>query len=140
MATPVNWLSIVTLGDSYGNETVTRLLNACLPNEQKSGEMPRYNKVGEGWLENGMNYIDYRSAGKGNSFEAIRYYFNGNTLVKIASGLYTLNASGEVVNGWRNIIKINEFSPVADQKYLKLPEGLVDKTKRAKKEEKKGEK
>ncbi len=132
IAGQTNYLSAAMQGDSFGNGTVTRLLNACLPNEQKEKDMLRYSKVGEGWLGNGLNYIDYRSAGSG-YLEAIRYYFNGYTLVKIASGMYTLNASGEIVNGWRNIIKINEFSPVADASYLKLPEGLTDKTKREKK-------
>ena len=132
IARQTNYLSATMMGDSFGNGTVTRLLNACLPNDQKEKDMLRYKKVGEGWLGNGLNYIDYQSEVSG-YLEAIRYYFNGNTLVKIASGMYTLNASGEVVNGWRNIIKINEFSPVADISYLKLPEGLIDKTKREKK-------
>ena len=119
-------------GDSYGNETVTRMLNACLPNNRKGAGVTTYTKVGEGWLDNGLNYIDYRSDGKG-SFEAIRYYFKDWTLVKIASGMYLLDNNGEIIDGKRNIIHITEFKPVAEEEYLNLPEGLKEKTKKKKK-------
>ena len=118
-------------GDGYGNETMTRMLNACLPNDRKGAGTATYTKVGEGWLDNGLNYIDYRSDASG-SFEVIRYYFKDWTLIKIASGVYTLNNYGEIVDGRRNIIHITEFKPVADEEYLKLPDGLKDKTKGAK--------
>ena len=119
-------------GDSYGNETMTRMLNACLPNTRKGAGTATYTKVGEGWLDNGLNYIDYRSDTKG-SFEVIRYYFKDWTLIKIASGMYILNNNGEIVDGKRNIIHIDEFKPVAEEKYLKLPDGIKETTKKKKK-------
>ena len=128
VSTPTNRYAQLLQGDGYGNETMTRMLNACLPNERKGAGTATYSKVGEGWLPNGLNYIDYRSDAKG-SFEVIRYYFKDWTLVKIASGLYLLNDRGEIVDGRRNIIRIDEFKPVADEEYLKLPSGLQDKTK-----------
>ena len=108
------------------------MLNACLPNSRKGAGITTYTKVGEGWLDNGLNYIDYRSDGAG-SFEAIRYYFKDWTLVKIASGMYFLNSNGEIIDGKRNIIHITEFKPVAEENYLKLPEGLKVKANKKKK-------
>lgn len=133
VSTPTNRYAQLLQGDGYGNATMTRMLNACLPNNRKGADTITYTKVGEGWLDNGLNYIDYRSDAKG-SFEVIRYYFKDWTLVKIASGLYLLNNNGEIVDGRRNIIHITEFKPVAEEEYLKLPEGLKDKTKGAKNE------
>ena len=49
--------------------------------------------------------------------------------MKIASATYYTNAKGEL-DGTRCIIKIDEFSPTPDKKYLSLPEGLKDTTKR----------
>ena len=119
-------------GDSYGNETMTRMLNACLPSSRKGAGVATYTKVGEGWLDNGLNYIDYRSDGNGSFFEVVRYYFKDWTLIKIASGMYLLNNNGEIVDGKRNIIHITEFKPVAEEEYLNIPEGLKVKTKKKK--------
>ena len=132
MADKTNRYAQLLQGDSYGNETVTRMLNACLPNNRKGAGITTYTKVGEGWLDNGLNYIDYRSDGTG-SFEAIRYYFKDWTLVKIASGMYFLNSNGEIIDGKRNIIHVTEFKPVAEENYLKLPEGLKVKANKKKK-------
>ena len=43
-----------------------------------------------------------------------------------------LNNNGEIVDGKRNIIHITEFKPVAEEEYLKIPEGLKVKTKKKK--------
>jgi hypothetical protein len=133
VSTKTNRYAQLLQGDGYGNETMTRMLNACLPNNRKGAGTQTYTKVGEGWLDNGLNYIDYRSDASG-SFEVIRYYFKDWTLIKIASGMYILDKNGEIVDGHRNIIHITEFKPVAEEDYLKLPEGLKDKTKGAKKD------
>ena len=123
-----NVLATLTQGDSFGTENMTRLLNAMLPDSRKPAGMPSFKFVGSGWLNNGLNYEDYRSDHNG-MFEAVRYYFNGYTLVKIASATYYTNAKGEL-DGTRCIIKIDEFSPTPDKKYLSLPAGLKDTTKR----------
>lgn len=133
VSSPTNRYAQLLQGEGYGNETMTRMLNAFLPNNRKGAGTATYTKVGEGRLDNGQTYIDYRSDGSG-SFEVIRYYFNGVNMVKIASGLYFLNNSGEIVDGRRNIIHITEFSPTVAKEYLTLPEGLKDKTKGAKNE------
>lgn len=127
-AVDFNILAQLDQGASFGTANMTRLLNAMLPNSVKSADMPQYTFVGSGWLNNGLNYEDYRSNNNG-LFEVVRYYFKNYALVKIASATYFTNAKGEL-DGHRCIIKIDEFSPTPDTKYLTLPEGLKDTTKR----------
>lgn len=127
-AVDYNILATLTQGESFGTANMTRLLNAMLPNNNKAAGMPSFRYVGSGWLNNGLNYEDYRSDSNG-VFEAVRYYFNGYTLVKIASATYYTNSKGEL-DGTRCIIKIDEFSPTPDKNYLSLPAGLKDTTKR----------
>lgn len=103
---------------SFGSVDVTRLLNAMLPDEGKREESVSYRYVTEGWLPNGMNYVDYM-AGDANDFEAIRYYFDGYTLVKIVSGQFWKDEDGEVFVR-RNIVKITQFSPTPDEECLSL--------------------
>ena len=118
-------------GQGMGTSDISRLMNAILPDENLPEDAPHYQKIGSGWLPDGKNYIDYRGDFPG-SIEVIRYYFDQYALVKIASGIYTLNENGEVTDGRRCIVKITKFVPVADEAYLKLPEGLKDNTKRKK--------
>ena len=66
--------------------------------------------------------------------EAIRYYFNGYTLVKIASAQFVYDDKGQL-QARRCIIKINEFSPTPAKEYLVLPNGIKEVTKKAKKTE-----
>lgn len=132
-AVDFNILAYLEQGDSFGTANMTRLLNAMLPNDNKAVGMPIFKYVGSGWLNSGLNYEDYRSDHNG-MFEAVRYYFNGYTLVKIASATYYTNANGQL-DGTRCIIKIDEFSPTPDKNYLSLPAGLKDTTKRKAKAE-----
>ena len=111
---------------------MTRFLNAILPDDLKSAEMPSYRQVNSGWLNNGLNYVDYRSDGR--NMEAIRYYFNGYTLVKIASAQFIYDDKGQM-QARRCIIKVNEFSPTPAKEYLSLPAGVKDATKKPKKDE-----
>lgn len=134
-AQTTNKLAYLLQGDSYGGEDMTRLLNAFLPNDKKSADMPTYEYVTEGWLPNGQNYVDYKST-ESENVEAVRYYFDGYTLVKIASAQIKTGKDGKSV-ARRNIIEIKEFSPTPSEEYLKLPEGIKDTTKE--KKEDKGE-
>lgn len=125
-------ISMIEKGISYGDSKVTMLLNALVPNDQKVQGNLNFKRVSSGSLPNGLSYVDY-SATYGGNLTAIRYYFQGDKMVKIASGEYYTDSNGKL-NGERTIIKINEFSNVADKSYLELPEGLKDKTKRDKKD------
>ena len=123
-----NILAEIFGGQSYGDSEMTKLLNAILPASAKSADAPQYQYVGSGTLGNGLNYEDYKANTDG-KMEAVRYYFNGATLVKISSATCFRKQNGEL-DGYKCIVKINEFSPNPDMKLLKLPEGLQDTTKR----------
>lgn len=132
VANQTNNVAYMLQGDAFGGGDMTRLLNAMLPDNMKSSEMPSYRQVGSGWLSNGLNYVDYQSNGQ--NMEAIRYYFNGYTLTKIASAQFIYDNQGKL-QARRCIIKVNEFSPTPAKEYLSLPAGVKDATKKPKKDE-----
>lgn len=132
VANRTNNIAYMLQGDAFGGGDMTRLLNAMLPDNMKSSEMPSYRQVGSGWLSNGLNYVDYQSNGQ--NMEAIRYYFNGYTLTKIASAQFIYDDQGKL-QARRCIIKVNEFSPTPAKEYLSLPAGVKDATKKPKKDE-----
>ena len=131
-AIPTNTVAYIMQGDAFGGSDMTRMLNAMLPDNVKSNDMPSYHYGNSGWLSNGLNYVDYKSSGQ--NMEAIRYYFNGYTLVKIASAQFIYDDKGQL-QARRCIIKINEFSPTPAKEYLSLPQGIKDATKAPKKDE-----
>lgn len=126
-----NYMAEIIDGQSYGDADVSRLLNAMLPDNLKSVDMPHYVYVTSGTLNNGLYYEDYKSTDN-HALSAIRYYFSSNSLVKIAAVSYIKNSDGTVI-GRKCIIKINEFSATPDKKLLSLPEGLEDVTNRKRK-------
>lgn len=126
--------AVMISGQSYADPVMTRLLTAILPPSHKSADMPVYNYVDSGWLDNGLSYEDYRTNTDG-TMEAIRYYFNGNNLVKIAAASYYVLPDGSL-DGNKAIIKIKEFSATPDEAYLNLPVGVKDVTKKPKKAKK----
>lgn len=122
-----NILGAMVNGESFGENDLSRLLGAILPDEYRSAEQPSYEPIDSGWLDNGLNYEDY-SAETSDGLNVIRYYFNQNTLVKIAEASYYMNEDG-TYSGRRCIIKIHEFSSNPDVSVLRLPEGLQEKKK-----------
>lgn len=126
-----NFMAQSMLGSSFGSSALTRYLNAILPNENKSPDMPEFEFVTSGWLDNGLNYEDYSSS-EGNVYEAVRYYFNGYNLIKIAAIQYWRNDQG-IMEGEKTIIRIDEFSPTPTKELLVLPEGVKEKAKSKKK-------
>ena len=115
----------------FGDREVTRLINAMLPNDKKLEGTVIYERVKSGTLKDGLYYVDLKAVnpGKNAIFDAIRYYFSGNKLVKIESGQYYKTAEGKL-DGTRSIINITEFKNTPEDKYFKLPDGLEDVTKR----------
>ena len=101
-----------------------------MPNTEKSAQLSGYRFIAQGNLKGGLSYEDYRSDDNGVT-EVVRYYFDGNILVKIAAASDHKNSDGKI-DGRRCIIKIQEFSSVPDKSLLKLPEGVKDETKRKK--------
>lgn len=124
-----NYLAEILEGKSYGDSDMTRLLNAILPNNDKSAQQATYKFVAQGKLPDNLFYEDYRADNDGIT-EVIRYYFEGSKLVKIASASY-YRKNGKI-DGRRCIIKILEFSATPDKSLLKLPDGVKDETKRKK--------
>ena len=96
-----NYLAEIIEGQSYGDNDVSKLLNAILPNSMKTAEMIKYHYVMSGKLDNGLNYEDYKS-NDDNTLNAIRYYFKGNNLVKIASISYHKNDDGTIEGHYKN--------------------------------------
>ncbi len=131
VANEKNYLAEILEGKSYGDSDMSHFLNAILPNTEKSAQNSSYRFIAQGRLANGLFYEDYRSDDNGIT-EAVRYYFSGNNLVKIAAASYHKNSDGKI-DGRRCIIKIQEFSSTPDKSLLKLPEGVKDETKRKKK-------
>lgn len=128
-AVAVDYISIAQSGESFGGDDATILLNAMLPNNDRPAGGISYNKIGEGSLQNGLNYVDYKAHYAGR-LELIRYYLKGNVMVKIAAGFYTTNSSGEIIDGRHCILNIEQFNSEVDRKYLRLPAELKDKTER----------
>lgn len=125
-----NMQAIYISGQSYADPVMTRLLTAILPPSHKTADMPVYKYVDAGWLDNGLSYEDYRANIDG-TMEAIRYYFNGNKLVKIAAASYYVLPDG-TLNGNKTIIRVKEFNANPDATYLNLPVGVKDVTKKPK--------
>lgn len=112
-------------GEDFGTKSVSRLLAAMLPAEDKPEGTPSYAFVDEGTLADGSSFEDYKASSAA-GLEAIRYYFQQGQLMKIASVSYTRNEQGELV-GWKCVLKINEFSGQPDETLLSLPQGLKAK-------------
>ena len=118
----------------YGNSDISPLLSAILPPDKKVSlsATPNYQFASSSRLNNGLTYEDYVASQNG-MFNAVRYYFKQNSLVKIAAASYKQKADGSIEGFNKCIAKITEFSPVPDATYLSLPKGLEDVTKRDKK-------
>ena len=115
----------------FGDRDVTKVLNAILPNDGKTEGIVTYRRVKSGTLPNGQYYVDLKAENLPSStiFDAIRYYFENGTLVKIEAGQYYKTQTGRL-DGVRTIINIYELNANPDSKYFKLPAGLTDVTKR----------
>lgn len=121
----------------YGSETLNDALLPIIPPDQviATADSPRYNLVSSGTLSDGTSYEDF-SANIGDSFYFVRYYFDGDKMIKIATIDFTCKPDGSVIDYERSLLKINEFSKNSPSKYFSLPEGLKDKTKRNKEKSK----
>jgi hypothetical protein len=118
-----NVIAELTAGESYGDADMSKVLSAMLPAYMQSADATQFEYVTSGWLDNGLNYEDYQSVSTDNGMEAIRYYFNGYNLVKIAYAGSFKDANGKE-SGRKCIIKIKEFSPTPEKELLKLPSEL----------------
>ncbi|MBQ7479440.1 MAG: hypothetical protein IJT01_11205 [Selenomonadaceae bacterium] len=129
-----NYLSEIVEGQSYGDADVSRLLKAMFPADKKTAGQAVYAYVKGGTLSDGTSYEDYKGIQNGMT-SVIRYYFQGQSLTKIASANYHRTPEGSI-DGYKCIVRVTEFTSVPDKALLKLPEGVEDVTKRKDKEKK----
>ena len=110
-------------GESFGDADVTRVLSILLSPEKKPLGTPRFEEVGAGTLADGMSYEDYR-AEEADSLEAVRFYFDGARLTRIAS--ITYRTEGDKVRARKCILRIDRFDAAPDAAYLTLPKGMKE--------------
>ena len=116
-----NYMAELINGESFGDEDFSLMLNAMIDSD-------RYQFASDGELDGGLSYEDYKSDADG-MLSAIRYYFDGERLVKIAFASYGRDDKNRVV-GSKCIVRIKEFRAEPDESLLRLPTGLEDVTKR----------
>lgn len=110
-------------GERFGDADVTRLLSILLPPAQKPLGTPRYEAVGAGTLADGRSYEDYRTQ-DADMLEAVRFYFDGAQLARIAS--ITYRTEDGTVRARKCILRIDRFDAAPDAAYLSLPKGLKE--------------
>ena len=133
----INPYAVISIKYDFGNTDLSAALSAVLPADRiiATPNKPVYKFVGSGTLDGGLSYEDF-SAEKNNTFYALRYYFSGDKMVKIAMFNYT--KSGGAITGYeKHVLDIEEFSTASDKTYLQLPSDLKDTTKRSKDGDKK---
>ena len=118
-ANPRNYLIELLSGETFGDVAFTEMMTAIIPDSKKNSAKEKYKFVASGELDNGLTYEDFNS-----SSGAIRFYFDGDALKKIA---FATSSNGKIR---KCIVKILAFSPAPEQNLLNLPSGLVDMTKR----------
>ena len=116
--------------DSYLVTLADGAFAAILPPEKiiATPQTHAYKFFASGTLDNGLTYEDFVSD-KGDTFSAVRYYFDGDKMIKIAMASY-VRGGGKILSYSKSVINITEFSTTPDQNYLQLPAELKDKTKR----------
>lgn len=117
---------------NFGNTDLYQALAPILPPSQviATPNTPIYNLVDSGNLDGGLTYEDFYGE-KNNFHSAIRYYFSGDKMVKIATFNYVKDEN-RVKFYEKYVIDIEEFLTTADENYLRLPANLQDTTKRDK--------
>ena len=114
----------------FGSFEMTNALLPLLPLDKilDLPGIPHYEFLDSGSLDNGLTYEDFVSDDS-KMFSAVRYYFDGNDMKRIAFASY-VKKDGDIEGYTKSVIDVIEFVPTADQSYLSLPAELKDKTKR----------
>ena len=116
--------------DSYLVTLADGAFAAILPPEKiiATPQTHEYKFFASGTFDGGLTYEDFVSD-KGDTFSAVRYYFDGDKMVKVAMASY-VRGGGKILSYSKSVINITEFSATPDPNYLKLPAELKDKIKR----------
>lgn len=99
----------------YGNIHIKNIVDV-LSNEEN------YSRAGSGTNDESLNYFDVKSKNDSNALKAMRFYFDGDTIKRIAIAEYSKNLNSDEIKGNRSIIEIEEFNSNPDENYFKLPE------------------
>ena len=113
---------------NFGNTDLYLALLPILPPNKiiMTPNTPTYNLVGSGNLDGGLTYEDFYGE-KNNFHSAIRYYFNGDKMVKIATFNYWKNDNC-IQFYEKHVIDIRDFLTTADEKSLQRSENLQEIT------------
>ena len=117
---------------NYGNTEIYRALQPILPPDRiiAFSNTPTYDFVSSGTLQNGLTYEDFYGE-KNNFHSAVRYYFEGDKMIRIATFDYT-KVENVIKTYEKHVIDIEEFLTTADENYLQLPANLQDTNKQDK--------
>ena len=101
------------IGDKkiYGTNYIKDIIDTVLDEEN-------YTRAGSGTNDEGLNYCENDDS---NSLKAIRYYFDGNIVKRIAIVNYSKNSETGEIKGSRSIIEIEEFNANPDDSNFKFP-------------------
>lgn len=107
----------------YGSLYMERIINALFPYKEKNDFELLYHEDGSGFTEDGLRYFDLKAEkSQGEGLDVIRYYFDGDCLVKISHASAFKYQEKTEVN--RVVINITNFSEIPNQSYLTLPKEL----------------
>ena len=115
----INVINVQQQQYSYGNFGISSLIEAfapIIPLEKviATPYTPEYKFIGSGNLDDGLSYEDF--FGSKNGFNcAIRYYFDGDTLTKIAVFDY-ITKDSLVQSYEKYLVQIDEFSTTQEVK------------------------
>lgn len=115
---------------NFGNTELYQALLPILPPNRiiATPNTPIYNFVGSGNLDGDLTYEDFYGE-KNNFHSAIRYYFNGDKMIKIATFNY-LKDENRVQFYEKYVIDITAFLNTEDEISSRIPSNLQDVTER----------
>lgn len=127
----INYKEIENFGDSYETPLINMIKLKDGVEKDWDGNWKNYNYrkefVAEGINSLGYNYEDYKVYIYNNIHMIVRFIFDGDKLIEI-NGLQAdeiMDEQGNKISySNKTNVKIKEFTDVADEKYLKLPDGM----------------
>lgn len=114
-------------GITYADPHLTHALLAITPLSKIPKTLPVFSVLGTGVLDGGLIYEDYYTKSLGVE-EGVRYYLEGNKLVKISIASLKMADDGKE-DFSKIVLKISSFSDNPVTEYLKLPDGLREVSK-----------
>lgn len=106
--------------EDVGAPMLMKMLAVIYPLSRANVELPEYSFVKNGQTADGDSYEDY-SGELGGRFHAVRCYFRGGELVKMAYASYVKDAERPQDEAEKYVIEIKEISSVPERRYFSLP-------------------